>query len=193
MAEADRIRWDARHREQAGREHGPSPFAVSLDGLLPHRGRALDVAGGTGRHALWLARRGLDVTLADLSGVALEIAAGRADREGLPLRTVTIDLEAGPAPEGPWDLIVCVDFLWRPLLAGLPTALHPGGLLLVAHPTRSNLRRHERPGPRHLLDDGELPGLIRGLEVLHDEEGWTPEGRHEARLVARRPAPEAGR
>lgn len=193
MAEADRIRWDARHLKQAGRLQGPSPFVASLDGLLPRQGRALDVAGGTGRHALWLARRGLDVTLADISGVALEIAAGRADREGLPLRTVTIDLKAEPTPDGPWDLIVCVDFLWRPLLAELPMALPPGGLLLVAHPTRSNQRRHERPGPRHLLDDGELPGLVRGLEVLLDEEGWTPEGRHEARLVARRPAAEAGR
>ena len=57
---------------------------------------------------------------------------------------------------------------------------------MVVHPTRSNLRRHTRPGPRHLLGDGELPGLVRGLEVLRYEEGWTEQGRHEARLVARR-------
>ena len=57
--------------------------------------------------------------------------------------------------------------------------------LVVVHPTRSNLERHDSPGPHHLLDDGELPGLIPGLEVVHYEEGWSEEGRHEARLVAR--------
>ena len=56
---------------------------------------------------------------------------------------------------------------------------------MVVHPTRSNLRGHTRPGPRHLLGDGKLPGLVRGLEVLRYEEGWTEQGRHEARLVAR--------
>ena len=116
--------------------------------------------------------------------------------------SVTVTLAAEPTasaftvtfpPAGPWDLIVCVDFLWRPLLAALPTALAPGGLLAIAHPTRSNLLRHDRPGPRHLLEDGELPGLVGALELLRFEEGWTPEGRHEARLVARRPDPEADR
>jgi hypothetical protein len=52
-------------------------------------------------------------------------------------------------------------------------------------PTRSNLERHTRPDPRHLLEDGELPGLVPGLEIVRYEEGWTEQGRHEARLVAR--------
>jgi ubiquinone/menaquinone biosynthesis C-methylase UbiE len=55
---------------------------TGLDDLLPRRGRALDVAGGTGRHALWLARRGLDTTLADVPQVALEKAAAAASEEG---------------------------------------------------------------------------------------------------------------
>jgi tellurite methyltransferase len=76
MPESDRERWNARYREEAAIPP-PSPFLVGLDALLPRTGRALDVAGGPGRHALWLARRGLDVTLADVSDVALEVA-GRA-------------------------------------------------------------------------------------------------------------------
>ena len=185
MAEADRRRWDARYREHEPGLRQPSRSLVALADLMPQGGRALDVAGGTGRHALWLARRGLDVTLADLSGVALELARREAARAGLPLRTLAIDVEAEPLPPGPWDLVLCVDFLWRPLFEAIPAALAPGGLLVVVHPTRSNLRRHTRPGPRHLLGDRELPGLVRGLEVLRYEEGWTEQGRHEARLVAR--------
>ncbi len=43
-----------------------------------------------------------------------------------------------------------------------------------------------RPGPAHLLEDGELPALVSGLEVVSSSEGWMEEGRHEARLVARK-------
>ena len=55
-----------------------------------------------------------------------------------------------------------------------------------AVPTRSNLRRHPHPREAFLLDDGELPSLVGDLEVVSYEEGWLDEGRHEARLVARR-------
>jgi tellurite methyltransferase len=193
MAEPDRQTWDARYRSGASQSQEPSGFLVALDDLLPCRGRALDVAGGTGRNALWLARRGLDVTLADISGMALGRARDRAVAAGVPLRILPIDLEDEPLPPGPWDLILCVDFLWRPLLRTVPAELAPGGLLVVTHPTRSNLQRHARPGPQHLLEDGEAPGLVRDLEIVRYEEGWTEEGRCEARLVARRGNSGSGR
>ncbi len=186
MAEGDRERWDARYQDEESLPP-PSGFVTGLDELLPARGRALDVAGGSGRHALWLARRGLEVTLADVSPVALARAAAEAARAGLPLATLAIDLESEPLPAGPWQLVLCVAFLHRPLFAAFPRVLAPGGLLVVEHPTRTNLQRHPRPGPAHLLEDGELPALVRGLEVIRYEEGWLDRGRHEARLAARRP------
>jgi SAM-dependent methyltransferase len=187
MAEGDRDRWNERYAAKAERTP-PSPYLEALDGLLPRRGRALDLAGGAGRHALWLARRGLDVTLADVSDVALGQAAAAAAAQGLRLATVQVDLERAGPPPGPWDLILCTYFLHRPTLAALPAALAPGGLLVVAHATRTNLERHPRPGPAHVLEDGELPRLVPGLELLRSEEGWLEGGRHEARVVARRAA-----
>jgi len=186
VARGDRERWNARYAEEVELPE-PSAFLLSLDAILPRRGRALDVAGGSGRNAVWLARRGLEVTLADVSDVALERAARAAAAAGVPLATVRLDLEAGPPPAGPWDLVVCTYFLHRPLLAALPAVLAPGGLLVVAHATRTNLTRHPRPGPDHVLEDGELPGLVRGLKVVRSEEGWLESGRHEARLEGRRP------
>src|SRR5262245_1576622 len=183
----DRDKWDARYRMEGARDREPANFLLECDHLLPRQGRALDVAGGTGRNAVWLARRGLEVTIADISGVALEIAREQAATESLPLHIVAVDLEAEPVPAGPWDLIVCVHFLWRPLFAAFASALAPGGMLVVAHPTRSNLERHASPGPRYLLDDGELQGLATGLEIVVSNEGWTKAGRHEAHLLARRP------
>jgi SAM-dependent methyltransferase len=185
MPAGDRERWNERYAGEA-ETPPPSPFLVSLDDLLPRAGRALDVAGGSGRNALWLARRGLEVTLADVSDVALARAERAAATAGLRLATLRIDLEACPPPPGPWDLVVCTYFLHRPLLAALPDVLAPGGLLVVAHATRTNLTRFARPGPDHVLEDGELPGLVRGLELLRSDEGWLEGGRHEARVVARR-------
>jgi SAM-dependent methyltransferase len=187
VADGDRERWNARYREEEG-DHPPAPWLDGLDPLLPRRGRALDAGGGAGRHALWLARRGLEVTLADVSDVALERAAQAARQAGLALATVRVDLETEPLPAGPWDLVLCLYFLHRPIFPALAAALAPGGLLVVAHPTRRNLERHPHPGPRWVLEDGELPGLLGGLELLRSEEGWQESGRHEARAVARRAA-----
>jgi tellurite methyltransferase len=184
MSEEDRRKWNERYRQQV-EPREPSAFLRSLASLLPHAGRALDVAGGAGQDALWLARRGLDVTLLDVSEVALERAAGEARTAGVPLRTQRLDVEAEPLPSGPFDVVLCLNFLWRPLFTAFPKVLAPGGLLVFAQPTRSNLQRHAHPSARFLLEDGELPGLLQCLERVAYTEGWTEEGRHEACLVAR--------
>lgn len=193
MSETDRLRWDARYREEGAAARTPSPFVTSslepfLSGRSPGPGRALDVAGGSGRHALWLARRGLDVTLVDVSPVGLDLAREAARAAGLALDARALDLEREPLPAGPWDVIVDYHYLQRSLLPVYARELAPGGLLVLVQPTRSNLERHPRPGAAHLLDDGELRRLIAPLplEVVRLEEGWNDEGRHEARLVARR-------
>lgn len=186
MADADRIRWEGRYRERGPGRDAPSPLLVALDELLPRRGRALDVAGGAGRNALHLARRGLDVTICDISETALGFARDAAGGEGLAVRTIALDLEAAPLPQGPWDLVVCLYYLQRDLFARWPEVLAPGGLLVFQQPTRKNLERHPKPGSTFLLGDGELPGLVQGLEVLRYEEGWLHEDIHAALLVARR-------
>lgn len=188
MSLAERTKWDARYRASPP-SFTPSPILAELDAVLPRRGRALDVGGGAGRNALALARRGLDVTLADISPVGLDLARAEAERAGIHLETVALDfeLELDAVPAGPWDLILQLHSLHRPLFERYPALLAPGGLLVVVHPTRTNLERHSKPGPDFLLDDGELPGLVPSLEIVRYEEGWSDEGRHEARLIARSP------
>ena len=185
MSLAERTKWDARYRDSP-RSFTPSDILAELDAVLPRRGRALDVGGGAGRNALALARRGLDVTLPDISHVGLDLARAEADRTGARLATVALDLEVDAPPAGPWDQILQLHYLHRPLFARYPALLAPGGLLVVVHPTRSNLERHSKPGPDFLLEDGELPGLVASLAIERYDEGWRDSGRHEARLVARR-------
>lgn len=186
MSAGDRIKWNERWKERGSADE-PSSFLRSLDELLPRSGRALDVAGGAGRHAVWLARRGMTVTLVDISEEGLAIARA----SGVSLETLAMDLDHQPLPAGPFDVITLFYFLDRRIYAELGARLVPGGLAIVAHPTKENLRKHTSPTARFLLDPGELPRLVPGVEILRYDEGWNDEGRHEARLLARRAQPRA--
>lgn len=186
MAADDRTRWNEQYRQNP-MPWPVTPFLLEVEPLLPRAGRALDVAGGSGHNAVWLARRGLDVTLVDVADVACERAARLAADSGVPLRVERLDLEVEPLPAGPFELVLCLNYLQRSLFDAWASVLAPGGLLLFLQPTRKNLERNPNPSARFVLEDGELRGLVRGLEVLELEESWSLKGRHEARLVARRP------
>lgn len=187
MSEQDRHRWNEKYSRNEHSSPEPSRIIMEAACYLPNKkGRALDVAGGTGRHSLWLAKRGWEVTLADLSDEALRVARERASSASLRLNVQQIDLEHDPFPQGPWDLIVCVHYLWRPLFLDICKHLSRGGRLFFLQPTRINLERNDKPSVRFLLEEGELPELASDLVVVHYAEGWLEEGRHEAFLVAER-------
>ena len=186
MPTNDRRRWNRRFLKD-GWTTEPSGFLVSLDAVLPHRGRALDVAGGPGPNALWLAERGLDITLLDISDVALDMARRAAEDRRLAVSLIQIDLEVEPIPDGPWNLVVCFNYLHRPLLSTLALVLAPEGLLALELATQRNLERHAAPPREFLLEDEEVVTLIPNLEILQHDEGWW-EDRHVAHVLAKRPA-----
>lgn len=183
-ADASRNRWNRRY-EGDSIVGEPSAWLVSLGSLIPNSGCALDIAGGTGRNSLWLAERGLSVTLVDISSVGLAAAHSEAGRRGVSIETVEGDLEAQPLPPGPWDLLVCFHYLQRSLFEAFPKVLRPGGLLLCEMATVRNLERHEHPVRQFLLEEGELSVLAQGMEVVSYSENWTGMDQHLARLVAR--------
>ncbi len=181
-------KWDERHRRERFGGDRPSPFLLSLQTRLPREGRVLDVGGGAGRNGILLARRGLRVTVADLSRVALERAHELARRAGTEIDTLRIDLEREPFPAGPWAVVLNINFLTRAIFPRYRAELAPGGMLIVSQPTVRNLERHPRPPRPFLLEPNEILELCRGLEIEHHREAWTGKGRHEAHLLARRPA-----
>lgn len=192
--DGDRERWNAKWRERAGELAAPARFIVDQAERLPARGRALDVAAGGGRHAIWLARRGLEVTVVDVSDVAVEQAEERARSAGVAarMRFLRIDLDApGPLPLAPvFDAIVIVHYLNRARRDELAGLLAPGGALIAVQPTVHNLERHAHPSRAYCVEAGELAAWAErcGLVIEVAREGWTADGRHEAELVARRPA-----
>src|SRR5580658_116032 len=93
----DRARWDKRYREGSHGSLEPDPFLVEaarefIEPLFPHGGTALDIAGGVGRHAIWLAERGWQATIVDFSEAALARARARASKCRNPLEFELTDL-----------------------------------------------------------------------------------------------------
>jgi len=186
MSDADRQKWDTKYAVADAAQREPSAVLLGLSPMLPSRGHALDVAGGGGRHSIWLAQRGMSVTLADISAAGLAVARQRAMAAGVSIETVEIDLECDPFPSGPFDLIVSVCYLCRALVPHFRQTLAPGGTLVVIQPTTRNLERNEKPPAAYLLNEGELKTLAGDLEIVHYAEGWSADGRHDAVLVARK-------
>ena len=128
--------WDRRYG--AGQQWSAAPnqlVAELLDGLPP--GTAVDLAAGEGRHALWLAQRGWEVTAVDFSAAGL--ARGQVQAGADLVRWVTADVLDWTAPAASLDLVLIAYLhLPEPDMAGLlPRAvgwLRPGGrLLLLGH------------------------------------------------------------
>lgn len=166
----------------------PAPFLARVLPRLP-RGRALDLAAGAGREAVFLALAGWGVEAWDHDPEALARAAGLAARHGAALATRVVDLERPlPPPAAPWDLIVVFRFLHRPLFGWIERALAPGGAL-VYETYRDGQERFGRPRQRRfLLRPGELASAFPSLSVELHEESDPPAGPVVSRLLARRPS-----
>lgn len=184
----DRARWNDKHAAHTHAASEPSAVLRALDEHLPRRGPALDLAGGRGTEAVWLAARGLTVTLADVSDVALENATQHASDRGVQIETTRLDLTHAPVPRGPWQLVTCANYLHRDLW---PTVnLAPGGTVVWVHPTIVNLQRNPRPSARFLLQPGEGVALIRTVphvQIVLADEQWRDD-RHLSIVVGRRPS-----
>lgn len=178
--------WDERYRAQEeATEPGAHPVVVEAASSLPP-GRALDLACGTGRNALWLAEHGWSVTAVDGSSAAIDILSRRARRLGVTVDAQVVDLEKpGFAIEpGRYDLMVMCCYFQRELIEQCKRGLIPGGVMAA-------IALLIEPGKEHSafrLQPGALRGYFADWEILHDREGADARQHKAAELIARRPA-----
>ncbi len=165
----------------------PARWLTERAHLLPSSGHALDLACGRGRHALWLAARGLAVEAVDRDEAALAWLREEATRRGLAVTTRLLDLERPTAvlAASAYDLIVVVHYLHRPLFPQIVAALRPGGVLVYETFTTGQAAIGKPTNPDFLLLPDELPTLVAPLEVCEAREGLS-DGRMLASVVARR-------
>jgi len=183
----DKTDWDNRHADDDRRWAGePCPFVVSEVATLP-KGRALDLACGQGRHAVWLAERGWDVTAVDFSTVGLEKARSLAASRGATCVWVAADLLRYQPERDAYGLVMLI-YLHVPaperraILNMAAQATAPGGTFLLIGHDRSNLE-HGYGGPYNpaVLYTGpeivaDLPDLVVERAERVERPVQTPEG-----------------
>jgi len=187
-------KWDQRWREKAATtDRQVDPWLRRIFPIVAKDvagGRALDLACGAGRNAIFLAEQGLEVTAADISSVALSQLRKEAQRRKLAIKTLQLDLEVHEPhlPDGLFDLLIDFFFLSRPLLAQLSQIIRPGGFVVVRTFSSAGSDLYGMIDPRFALQPGELLEIFAGWKVLLHEEGLEPskKGGSLAGIVARR-------
>lgn len=185
-------RWtgERSHEEEpSSRRLGPSDWLLRHAGALSREGRILDVACGSGRHALLLAAAGFAVTAIDRDTEALGRLEELAGRLGLELETLELDLETREdvtLPDAARATILVFRYLHRPLFPALCEHLEPGGHLFYETFTRAQAELGRPRRPEFLLEPGELLERVASLEVLDHREGRFG-GQEISSVLARKP------
>jgi 2-polyprenyl-3-methyl-5-hydroxy-6-metoxy-1,4-benzoquinol methylase len=178
MTTKDSVKWDKLHTAQE-EQAAPSAFLKQLFELESWRvqsGKALDVAAGKGRNALFLAEKGFGVEAVDISEVGLQEARLRAEKKGLAITFRQADLDKAELPEASYDLILNINFLQRSLIPKMKRALKVGGhIIFDTYLVDQRVIGHPR-NPDYLLGHNELLELFRDFRILYYREGRCVDG-----------------
>ena len=177
--ENDRIKWNRRHLQRPAPE-GPADIVAEFSPLAPP-GRALDIAAGLGKNAVYLARQGFDVEAVDISDAALTRYAHAHPR----LSCVCADLDLFNIPPARYSLILNIRFLHRRFFPQIIEGLIPGGILIF----ETWIRHPEAPsrGPvcqDYLLRENELLRAFLPLRILCYRESPRVEGGRPALMAS---------
>ena len=170
-----RAHWDLKYEQGLPSLTEPDLFFVAaygqfVDQLFPNAGVALDLACGLGRHALWLASRSWQVSVIDISDVAI----GKLSQAALEL-DVHLDVFVGDAVEYKFeptrfDLIVMFYHMDRSLFPKMVSALNPGGVLICKLSLPWDSEGRLTAVATDPLGRNELPSLVPELHVLYHQE-----------------------
>jgi tellurite methyltransferase len=187
-SEDDRHRWDKLFSTKNyiyGKE--PAPFLRENVQYLMGGGRALDIAMGEGRNAVFLAKRGYAVDGIDISEVALRKAKRLAKEKNVVLTPILADLNNYTIKPNTYNAILNFDYLQPSLIPQIKRGLKKGGIVVYENYTLDQLRNYYGNPVRRdlLLKKGELRELFKEFEVLVYRE--TNDGKEaKAALIARK-------
>ena len=170
---ADQKRWDERFgRKEFALGKEPNSFLKKHIHLLP-KGKALDIAAGEGRNAVFLAQHGFEVDAVDISEKGLKKAQKLAKGKGVKINTFLIDLDQYPIEKERYDLIINLYFLKRRLIPRMKKGLKKGGKVIFETYILEQ-RELGTEGPKQanfFLKPNELLRLFKDFRILFYREG----------------------
>ena len=174
----DQKRWDKRYRERKPYlNRGANTILKKYLRSLP-KGKALDLAAGEGRNAVFLAEHGFEAEAVDISPVAMSRARKLARARGVKIKAMAADLDTYRLPPGRYDLILNFYFLDRRLIPRIKKGLKNGGMVVFETYT-TDQKKLGTGGPgetQFVLKPNELLRLFRGFHILFYREGVFREG-----------------
>ncbi len=173
----DAASWDERYRERE-LVWSAGPNAVVAEQLADHpRGRALDLAAGEGRNALWLAEQGFEVEAVEFSPVAIDKGRALAAHRRVPVTFTLADL-TGTLDLAPADVVLLAYLhlpraVERDVLRRVAALVAPGGtFLLIAHARRNLDEGVGGPQDPELLPTAqEVTAAIEGTGLVLERAG----------------------
>ncbi len=163
--EKDKEKWNKKYASGEYLLKNPSNIVKRFINIAS-KGKALDIACGTGRNALFLAEKGFEVDAIDISDVALENLKGRKN-----INPILADLDTYYLPEEKYNLILNINYLNRRLFPQIKEALKTGGVLIFETFTLNDRKDLWKPENRdYLLRKNELIKSFSDLHIIYFEE-----------------------
>ena len=149
----------------------PSSFLVENVNILP-QGRVFDVAMGSGRNAVYLAKKGFMVEGVDISQQLISEALGLARKEGVKISAQVADLEGDyQIKPDAYEVIICFNYLQRSLVPQVRDGLRKGGMVVYETYTVDHAQFRKPRNPAHLLKHNELLDMFRDFRCYRYWEG----------------------
>ena len=172
------------HRQKD--DHGPSQFLVDNADLLP-KGRVLDVAMGTGRNSVYLAKKGFEVEGVDVSREAVNSALDLAREAGVIINARVADLDGNyHIKKNTYGVIICFNYLQRSLITQIKDGLQVGGIVVYETFTVDQAQFGKPTNPNYLLKHNELRELFDDFRCLYYREGIVEKRKALASIIAKK-------
>jgi 2-polyprenyl-3-methyl-5-hydroxy-6-metoxy-1,4-benzoquinol methylase len=175
---SDQRRWDKRFgKKEFALGKKPNPFLKKYIHLLP-RGKALDIASGEGKNAVFLAQHGFEVDAVDISEEGLRKARQFAREKGVKINTFAVDLDRFQIEKERYDLIANFYFLKRRLIPRMKKGLKREGRVIFETYILDH-RKLGTGGPKqvkYFLKSNELIRFFNNFRILFYREGIFREG-----------------
>lgn len=168
--QAIKHKWDVRYAVEEPDDPEPIPFVREVSASLQPC-RALCLAAGSGRNAVFLAQQGFEVTAIDISPVGLGCCAALAHSRGVEVELIEADLLTYPFVDQ-FGLVTMVYYNEPSLFPKLQDAVKPGGSFLFQTYSVHHANQDWGPSnPAFLADPKAVMEAFKHWRIRRFEDG----------------------